>query len=147
MKLKTTIFALVSMLLLVGCMGTAARKEALLPAMRMTWQTSIAESVTLGGGDPAPMTEALKSGDVDRVLALPWGALRDQALSGIRQLQRDGDIGPNVAILMMNEVAMFDRAMKVIAGKAKLLARRTGMRSGDVVTYRYNYPRGRYDAR
>lgn len=145
--MQSTIFALVSMLLLVGCMGTAARKEALLPAMRMTWETSIAESVTLGGGDPAPMSEALKSGDVQRVISLPWGELRDQALSGIRELQRQGEIGANVALIMMNEVAMFDRAMKVIAGRAKSIVRQPYIRTRPGQLYTYNDPGRYHDAR
>jgi len=135
------VFALVCIMLAMACVGTAARNEALIPAMRATWESSIAESVTLGGGDPAPMTEALKSGEVEKIIAVSWGEMRDQALAGIRKLQRDGDIGGNVALIMMNEVAMFDRAMRVLSGDAALVARRTGVREGDRITYRNNYLR------
>ena len=144
--MKNKVFALIGVLLMMACMGTTARKEALLPAMLLTWQSSIAESVELGGGNPAEMTEALKSGNVERVLAQPWGTLRGQALTGIEKLLADGEIGFNVMAIMHNELAMFDRAMKVIAGKANLIARRNGVREGDRVTYRNNYPRSRYNA-
>jgi len=135
------VFALVSALLMMACMGTTARNETLIPAMLVTWQSSIAESVMLGGGDPKPMADALKAKDVKLILSLPWGPLRDQAMMGIRELQRIGDIGPNVALIMMNEVAMFDRAMKVLGGHAAIEARRIGIPAGNVTTYTHLYPR------
>ena len=137
----TKVFTLVSLLLMMACMGTTARNETLIPAMLITWQSSIAESVILGGGDPKPMEAALRSKDVKLILAQPWGPLRDQAMMGIRELQRTGDIGPNVALIMMNEIAMFDRAMHVLAGHAKLVTRRIGIPAGDVTTYTHLYPR------
>ncbi len=145
MRMKTAIFALVSAMLLVGCIGTTARQQALLPAMRLAWQTSIAESVTLGGGDPAPMTKALESGDVQRVISLPWGKLRDQALAGIQKLLDDGEIGLNAMTIMHNELALFDRALRVLAGLQKSVARRAYIKIGK--HYAYN-DLGRYhDAR
>lgn len=146
--MKKKIAALVLLMLAVSCMGTAARKEALIPAMLLTWQSSIAESVELGGGDPGPMTEALKSGDPKKVLEIDWVSLRQDALNGVRKLMANGQIGFNVMNIMHAEIAMFDRAMQALAGKAKLVrGTRFGVKTGDFITYRNNYPRGRYATR
>jgi hypothetical protein len=54
------------------------------------------------------MRDALRSGDVARVKAAAWPALRDSALAGIRARCGRGELGPSVAEILRMRVQEFD---------------------------------------
>lgn len=134
--MKKRIFALVSIMLMMACTGMTARKEVLLPAMSMAWQSSIAEEVTRGGADPAPMTKALKARDIDAVLAMDWAELRKAAGMGIDKSLELGLVGPNGKDIFLIQLSAFDRAMRKLAGKTVTSLGRLPWRHSDVLVYR-----------
>lgn len=125
--------------LLASCIGTRARNDALLPAVRMAWpevrvdfDRGVADG--LADGDLTEMGAITLRSEADRLdLALTSGdrvmlintlydsEVRPWASRGIQAALDAGDIGPNGAMLLTERLANFSAAILVLQERATSL--------------------------
>jgi len=110
-------------LVVMACAGLKARAGALIPAMRLAWP-GIASDVAVGAtalpepeassvlAGSAEMSEALRAGARERVLAVDWPSLRRTATGGIAIRLSRGEVGTGVALSLRNRVVEFDAAFR-----------------------------------
>ena len=137
MHLRTLRIAAAALALLVGlsaCAGTTARKEVLLPALRLAW-TGVSADVERGiaaaeaDGDidavtaaqlraaAQAMPEALKTLDGAIDMILPWESqLAPMAVRGIQALVLSGQLDPPLDEILLARVDAFTRAMRKLEG-------------------------------
>lgn len=116
--MKRTRILLLIALLTAACMGLAARKHVLLPAMGQAWpsiEKHAERGITAAQMSPpaeavvrvamARMVEMLSSGDIDMATQIRWDLIKAVALIGIDDMLK---IGPGVAESLRESVRMFD---------------------------------------
>lgn len=137
MLLRTARIAALALTLLVGlsaCAGTTARKEVLLPALRLAWTGMSADvergiTAALADGDIDPVTaaqlRAVAQGVPDALatiegavdLILPWESqLAPMAVRGIQALVLSGQLDPPLDEILLARVDAFTRALRKMEG-------------------------------
>ena len=135
--MKHLIFAatLLPILLMSACAGVTARNEVLLPAMYAAYTdgepyngSGIYFDIRRGISAKTrsaldqrelrlladDMGDALKKGDVARVVRIDWSRLRALALIGIGARVAAGEIGEGVALSYVERVTLFSASFKLL---------------------------------
>lgn len=111
-------------LAVVACAGIHAREQTLIPAMQLAWkgiQVDVVVGIENLEDEPAKqilrtevaaMTDALSSGDRERVISVDWPMLSGTALVGIRLRVNAGEIGPGVAESLRERIRVFDESWR-----------------------------------
>lgn len=138
--------------LLASCAGTstAARQEALVPAVVLAWGDSEygVKSDTLRGIDDAvedgdladasamigfvgQVEAALSASNVDMISLSPWSALKGYAERGIDDRIDDGELVEATAVFLRRRLVNFDEAMTLLSqdGPWPVASVRTNLRS------------------
>lgn len=137
MHLRQLRMAALALTLLVGfsaCAGSTARKEVLLPALRMAWSGIAADvergiAAALADGDidavdaaqlraaAQAMTGALETVDGAIDMILPWESqLAPMAVRGIQALVLSGQLAPPLDEILLARVDAFTRALRKLEG-------------------------------
>lgn len=120
---------------LASCLAvsTAARQDALLPAVRLSWGTAEmgVQSDTLRGiadaledgdlvdasallGFADQLTDALAQGSVPAVQTVPWETLSAYATRGINDRVEDGEMVQQTATFLHRRLENFNKAMSAL---------------------------------
>jgi hypothetical protein len=110
--MRKTIITVVLLMLAMACTGVSARDTVLLKSIRMSWQSSIIDMVEYGGGDSAPMSEALNSGEPSKIETHFRQAV-GMAITGVGKMLLDKKIGPNVKVILLEEINHFNSSIVV----------------------------------
>lgn len=125
--------------LLASCIGTRARNDALMPAVRMAWpevrvdfDRGVADG--LADGDLTEMaaislrseadmlTDALEAGDRFKLYNVLYTTeIQPWASRGIQAALDAGDLGPNGAMLLTERLSNFSAAILVLQERATSL--------------------------
>ena len=115
---------IVTLLMLSSCIGTKARQEVLNPAAQTVWanvsvdyqlglddgyangELSEAELVTFTGFGEQ-MTDALETGDVALLTAVPWVSMQPWAVRGVTSEVAKGNLGANGSVLLIQRINRF----------------------------------------
>lgn len=106
-----------------SCAGTKARETVLMPALLQAWTATInkqVEAAAVANAVPlftpeqvralgAALVSALESGDRSIARTVDWSALRQAALIGIQLRVKNNEIGPGVALSIVETVRLFDQ--------------------------------------
>jgi len=125
--------------LLASCIGTRARNDALMPAVRMAWpevrvdfDRGVADGINDGDltemaaiglrSEADRLTDALASGDRVLLINVLYDTeIRPWAGRGISAALDAGEIGPNGALLLQERLGNFSAAILVLQERATSL--------------------------
>lgn len=109
---------------LAGCATTRAKKDALLPAIRMSWESvrAMADAGVAGFDEPdrPGVSQSIDTifvavfegspGDIVGVYQTDWPIVKRSAEQGVSIWIEDGTIGQTVSLSLMNEIVEFDKS-------------------------------------
>ena len=125
--------------LLASCIGTRARNDALMPAVRMAWpevrvdfDRGVADGIADGDltemeaislrSEADMLTDALEAGDRFKLYNVLYTTeIQPWASRGITAALEAGDLGPNGAMLLTERLTNFSAAILVLQERATSL--------------------------
>jgi hypothetical protein len=137
--MRRAILALSTLLLVVGCAGSAgnaARERALLPALRSAWPgveadvqrgvndglddgdlTGSASDALMASADRLEKSLSATIEEAKSVTGKEWPALHPWAARGVMDRVDDGEIGAGVAASLNERIVQFDAAIDALQGR------------------------------
>lgn len=125
------VFLVLTLALLSGCTAAEVRDNILIPLAAEVYEhiyieieRGLADAVEDGDLTPEgaefllmearAFREALRSGDLDRILDVPWNLLEPWATRGVQKLVDDGKISPAVATSLYRRIVNFRDLLKTL---------------------------------